>query len=183
MNMNNINKIYNSYKNNIINNNNTNNSNIIINISGTKLKKDENDKPFIEYLIEVKKNNEIWRLHKKFIQFAILNKNLKNIIKEKIPQSENIFNNIINDQKVFHENKISQLDKYIKDLLNINEIEKIEPFKNFFELDENKHNKSKTNSNNSSNNNTFINNDKNFVKKNSQRKNINMNIKKNINKK
>jgi hypothetical protein len=40
-----------------------------------------------------------------------------------------------------------------------------------------------TNSNNSSNNNTFINNDKNFVKKNSQRKNINMNIKKNINKK
>jgi len=218
INMNNINKIYNSYKNNINNNNNNNNNynnnnisnnnnnfnnnnNILINICGSKLKKDENDKPFIDYLIEVKKNNEVWRLHKKFIQFAILNKNIKNIIKDKIPQSESIFNNIINDQKVFHENKISQLDKYIKDLLNINGIEKIESFRNFFELDENRLNKNGNFKNNcnsssiSSNNNTFINNNNNDINNNvnvnnfnknninknksSIRKNTNMNIKKN----
>ena len=39
-------------------------------------------------------------------------------------------------QNVFHENKLEQLDKYVLELLNIEEVKKSLPFRDFFELDE-----------------------------------------------
>jgi hypothetical protein len=36
----------------------------------------------------------------------------------------------------FHENKINQLDNYINELIEIDEVLNSVPFKNFFELDE-----------------------------------------------
>ena len=39
-------------------------------------------------------------------------------------------------QNTFHENKLSQLDKYINDLMKIEKVRNSIHFKNFFELDE-----------------------------------------------
>ena len=38
-------------------------------------------------------------------------------------------------QNTFHENKLSQLDKYINDLMRIEKVKNSSPFRNFFELD------------------------------------------------
>ena len=55
-----------------------------------------------------------------------------------LPDTGSLFTNI-NDMtgNSFHENKIQQLDKYVKDLLNIDVVAQSAPFKNFFLLDEN----------------------------------------------
>ena len=69
----------------------------------------------------------------------MLHKSLKTTFKDnvKLPNGGNLFTNI-NEmrQNGFHENKLEQLDKYISELLNIEQIRNSLPFKNFFELDE-----------------------------------------------
>ena len=114
-----------------------------IKIINSVLKKDIMGKPYLDYICEIKNGNEIYKLNKKFGHFMMLHKALKSYFKDSlnIPNGGNLFINI-NDMKQnsFHENKLEQLDKYISDLLNIEEIKLSFAFRNFFELDE-KHEK------------------------------------------
>ena len=75
----------------------------------------------------------------------MLHKALKNALKDiKLPESGNLFTSI-NDmnQNSFHENKLSQLDKYINDLMKIGRVLSCVSFRNFFELDDNHENKNR----------------------------------------
>ena len=128
--------------NNIYSNYNTTNNiknDIQIKITNSVLKKDITGKPFLDYLCEVKNGKENYSLNKKFGHFMMLHKSLKTTFKDnvKLPNGGNLFTNI-NEmrQNGFHENKLEQLDKYISELLNIEQIRNSLPFKNFFELDE-----------------------------------------------
>ena len=143
---NNYNLKYNSIDDNQLNfsnkNNNSNsnsNKNIEIKISNSVLKKDITGKPFLDYICDVKNGSDAYTLNKKFGHFIILHKNLKNLFKDtiKLPDGGNLFISI-NDMKqnTFHENKLSQLDKYINDLLAIEAVRNSIHFRNFFELDE-----------------------------------------------
>ena len=69
----------------------------------------------------------------------MLYKALKTAFKDNItlPNGGNLFTNINEmKQNTFHENKLEQLDKYINELLKIEEIRNSLPFRSFFELDE-----------------------------------------------
>ena len=110
-----------------------------IKITNSVLKKDITGKPFLDYICEIKKGNEKFILNKKFGHFMMLHKSLKTTFKDniKLPSGGSLFININEmKQNTFHENKLEQLDKYISELLNIEEIKNSLPFKNFFELDE-----------------------------------------------
>jgi len=141
MNLNSINNNYNTTNVNINNNNsNTNSNNFLdIKVSNSVLKKDITGKPFLDYICDVKNGNESFTLNKKFGHFIMLHKALKGLFKDtiKLPDGGNLFMSI-NDMKqnAFHENKLSQLDKYINDLMKIEQIKTSVPFRNFFELDE-----------------------------------------------
>ena len=130
---------YNSPGNNLIQNNNSNNNTLEIKVSNSILKKDITGKPFLDYICEIKNGNDNYSLNKKFGHFILLQKNLKSLFKDqvKLPDGGNLFISI-NDMKqnTFHENKLSQLDKYINDLLKIEQVKNSAPFRNFFELDE-----------------------------------------------
>ena len=130
---------YNSPGNNLIQNNNSNNNTLEIKVSNSILKKDITGKPFLDYVCEIKNGNDNYSLNKKFGHFILLQKNLKSLFKDqvKLPDGGNLFISI-NDMKqnTFHENKLSQLDKYINDLLKIEQVKNSAPFRNFFELDE-----------------------------------------------
>ena len=110
-----------------------------ITISSTILKQDENGRPYLEYICEVSSNGNTWSVNKKFTQFALFNKALKNLFKDLIllPDSGSLFTNI-NDMtgNSFHENKLQQLDKYINDLSEIEAVANSVPFRSFFEIDE-----------------------------------------------
>ena len=125
---------------NTINDNNNNTTNDIrIKITNSVLKKDLMGKPFLEYVCDVRNGKEKYTLNKKFGHFIMLYKALKTAFKDniKLPNGGNLFTNI-NDMKQnsFHENKLEQLDKYISELLKVEEIRDSLPFKSFFELDE-----------------------------------------------
>ena len=97
-------------------------------------------KPFLEYVIEVKKGEKVFKINKKFGHFIMLHKALKTIFKEnlKLPNGGNLFININEmKQNSFHENKLEQLDKYVADLINVEGVINSLPFINFFELNEN----------------------------------------------
>ena len=143
--------ILNKENSNIKNNNNTKlnqsklktkqteNNFINISIIGNNIKKDETGKPFLEYLIEVKTNKKNYKISKKFLQFSLLNKTLKNLFKNiiNLPDSGSLFLNINEmNGNSFHENKINQLDFYVKELCKIDVVVNSAPFKNFFELDD-----------------------------------------------
>ena len=118
---------------------------IEIRISNSVLKKDITGKPYLEYICNIKNGNDVFTLNKKFGHFIMLNKALKNRLKDfNLPESGNLFVNI-NDMKQnsFHENKLAQLDKYINDLMQIEQVINCEPFRNFFELDETHENKNR----------------------------------------
>ena len=140
MNLNSINNNYNSTNVNT-NNNFSNNINSLLDIkvSNSVLKKDITGKPFLDYICDVKNGNDSYSLNKKFGHFIMLHKALKGLFKDtiKLPDGGNLFMSI-NDMKqnAFHENKLSQLDKYINDLMKIEQIKTSVPFRNFFELDE-----------------------------------------------
>ena len=117
----------------------SNNGVLDIKITNSVLKKDITGKPFLDYICEIKNGNDSYSLNKKFGHFILLHKNLKNIFKDtiKLPDGGNLFISI-NDMKqnTFHENKLSQLDKYINELMKIEQVKNCLIFRNFFELDE-----------------------------------------------
>jgi len=118
---------------------NNNNSILEIKIVNSILKKDVTGKPFLEYICNIKNGSDIYSINKKFGHFMLLHKAIKNSVKDgiKLPESGNLFISI-NDMKQnsFHENKLGQLDKYINDLLKIEQVISCAPFRNFFELDD-----------------------------------------------
>ena len=121
------------------NDNNKNKSDLEIKVSNSVLKKDITGKPFLEYICDIKKENEVYSINKKFGHFIMLHKALKSSFKDtiKLPEGGSLFISI-NDMKqnAFHENKLGQLDKYINDLIKIEQVKKSIPFRNFFELDD-----------------------------------------------
>ena len=101
------------------------------------LNKDELGKPFIEYITEISYDTQNWRVMKKFNQYANFHKSLKNIMGEefKFPEAANIFIKISADNNNnFHENKIKQLEAYLRELCNIPIISNSKIFKKFFEF-------------------------------------------------
>ena len=104
------------------------------------LKNDELGKPFLEYILDVNYNNQNWRICKRFNQFANLYKNIKSLFKGniKMPPSSNIFVDFKgNLTGSFHENKIQQLEKFIKDLSEIDVVNNSKIFKKFLEFNQN----------------------------------------------
>ena len=138
-NLNNFNNLNKENFNNL--NNNFNNNFIKISIIGKNIKKDEKNKLFLEYLIEVKTEKKNYKISKKFLQFSLLNKTLKNLFKNLInlPETGSLFLNVNEmNENSFHNNKINQLNFYVNELCKIDAVVNSEPFKNFFEL-ENEH--------------------------------------------
>ena len=154
-----INKISNitrsSYSNNNINNVNNNNirnnysTSLLSSINPKKFKikiikgrirKDKTGKPYLEYIIEINYLTHNWNINKRFNQFTNLYKNLKLFARQggfHLPQSANIFNNI---GTVFsglsHENKIIQLEKFLKDISITEGINNSKPYQTFFEIEQ-----------------------------------------------
>ena len=131
----------------LISNANINNNNINFNPDKLKIKilkgrvkQDELGKPFLEYIIDVNYDTQNWRINKRFNQFANLFKTLKNSYKgvAQMPPSANIFINFGNNNTSisFHENKILQLEKFLKDLSEINIINTSKPFRKFLEFEQ-----------------------------------------------
>ncbi len=131
----------------LISNANINNNNINFNPDKLKIKilkgrvkQDELGKPFLEYIIDINYDTQNWRINKKFNQFANLFKTLKNLFRGVIqmPPSSNIFINFGNNNASgsFHENKILQLEKFLKDLSEINILNTSKPFRKFLEFEQ-----------------------------------------------
>ena len=132
----------------LISNTNINNNNINfspeklkIKILKGKVKQDELGKPFLEYIIDINYDTQNWRINRRFNQFSNLFKTLKNLYKGtgiQMPQSSNIFVNFGNNSQFssFHENKIIQLEKFLKDLSEINMINTSKPFRKFLEFEQ-----------------------------------------------
>jgi DNA repair exonuclease SbcCD ATPase subunit len=106
-------------------------------LKGT-LKNDELGKPYLEYIIDINYNTQNWRINKRFNQFANLYKTIKSSFKGFIhmPPSSNIFVNFGgNFNGSFHENKIQQLERFIKDLAEIEVVSSSKVFTKFLEFD------------------------------------------------
>ena len=104
-----------------------------------RIRKDKSGKPYLEYMIELTYLSKKWTINKRFSQFTNLYKNLKKMeIQEgiAIPKSANIFSNI---GTVFsglsHENKIINLEKFLKDISQYDEINSTSLYRNFFETE------------------------------------------------
>jgi hypothetical protein len=122
------------------NNINFNPDKLKIKILKGRVKQDELGKPFLEYIIDVNYDTQNWRINKRFSQFANLFKTLKNLYKGvvQMPPSANIFINFGNNNSFgsFHENKILQLEKFLKDLSEINNLNTSKPFRKFLEFEQ-----------------------------------------------
>ncbi len=117
----------NFYENNNGNTNIKNNSNNIfipqklkIKIIKGRIRKDKSGKPYLEYIININyDNNKNWNINRRFNQFTNLYKTLRTLSKDnfELPESSNIFSNITAlFSGLSHENKIFQLEKFLKDL-------------------------------------------------------------------
>ena len=105
-----------------------------------KLKTDELGKPYLEYILDINYYSQNWRLSKTFNQFANLHKTIKTMFKNNItmPLSANIFINFGNNiPGSFHQNKIQQLEKFLKEISEIEEINSSKTFRKFLELEQN----------------------------------------------
>ena len=104
-----------------------------------RVKQDELGKPFLEYIIDIWYNGQNWRINKRFNQFANLYKTLKSIFRGIInmPPSADIFVSVngVGQISSFHENKILQLEKFIKDLAEIEVVNKSKGFRKFLEFE------------------------------------------------
>ena len=132
----------------LISNTNINNTNINfspeklkIKILKGRVKQDELGKPYLEYIIDVNYDTQNWRISRRFNHFSNLFKTLKNLCKSsgiQMPQSSNIFINFGNNTQFsnFHENKIIQLEKFLKDLSKINMINTSKPYRKFLEFEQ-----------------------------------------------
>ena len=106
-----------------------------IDIKGGKLNSDEFGKPYLEYIIQVNYFSQKWKITKTFEQFAHLYKTIKTIFKDNllISNSSNIFSNLGGSLSgSFHENKIQQLNKFVNEIANIEEINTSVIFRKFF---------------------------------------------------
>ena len=123
----NINLYYYDNNKNASNNNKSNINNKIfipqklkIKIIKGRIRKDKSGKPYLEYIININYDNiNNWNINRRFNQFTNLYKTLRTISKEsfEMPESSNIFNNITAlFSGLSHENKILQLEKFLKDL-------------------------------------------------------------------
>ena len=137
-----------------------------------RIRKDKAGKPYIEYIIELTYLTQKWHISKRFNQFTNLFKNLRMMASqagEQLPQSANIFNNIgAIFSNLSHENKIIQLEKFLKDISEMEGINKTQLYHNFFEIDQlfkqyngSRNNEGETNNKTDQNNNV---NDKIIVK-------------------
>ena len=142
-----------------------------------KIRKDKAGKLYLEYIIELNYSSQSWVINKIFNQFTNLYKSLKILSNEKglkLPQSANIFKNIgIMFSNLSHENKIIQLEKFLKDITKIDGINNSEPYQKFLEIEklfdtykENKNNNTNMNENHNKSTYNFIN-GKPYIKKNS----------------
>ena len=127
--------------NNSLNNNiNFNPEKLKIKILKGKVKQDELGNPYLEYIIDVNYDTQSWRINRRFNQFSNLFKTLKNMFRgvAQLPTSANIFINFGNNNQFssFHENKIIQLEKFLKDLSEINNINTSKPFRKFLEFEQ-----------------------------------------------
>ena len=127
--------------NNSLNNNiNFNPEKLKIKILKGKVKQDELGNPYLEYIIDVNYDTQSWRINRRFNQFSNLFKTLKNMFRGvvQLPTSANIFINFGNNNQFssFHENKIIQLEKFLKDLSEINNINTSKPFRKFMEFEQ-----------------------------------------------
>ena len=137
---NNVNK--NDINNNLNFNKNINNNydpeKLKIKIIKGRIRKDKTGKPYLEYIININyDNNKIWNINRKFNQFTNLYKALRTISQEnfELPQSSNIFSNITAlFSGLSHEKKIIQLEKYLKDLTEMPEINNSKQLYFFLEL-------------------------------------------------
>lgn len=123
-----------------------NNSNDIVAIPNMKLRiikdkvtQDEYNKPFIEYVISVEYNHQVWQINKRFNQFSSLYKSLKALFNGKLtlPFSSNIFMNVneMYPHTSNHEKKISHLNRFITEIANIEAINQSKIFRSFFEFE------------------------------------------------
>ena len=105
-----------------------------------KLKTDELGKPYLEYILDINYYSQNWRLSKTFNQFANLHKTIKTMFNNSItmPLSANIFINFGNNiTGSFYQNKIVQLEKFLKEIAEIEEINSSKTFRKFLELEQN----------------------------------------------
>ena len=125
---------------NINNNTYFNPDKLKVKILKGRVKQDELGKPFLEYIIDINYDTHSWRINKRFNQFSNLFKTLKNLYRGvvQMPPSANIFINFGNNYAVgsFHENKIIQLERFLKDLSEINILNTSKPFRKFLEIDQ-----------------------------------------------
>ena len=132
----NNNKNINDNINNI--NNNYNPEKLKIKIIKGRIRKDKTGKPYLEYIINIDYDNiKNWNINRRFNQFTNLYKTLRTISKEnfELPESSNIFRNITSMfSGLSHENKIIQLEKYLKDLTEVPEISNSKQLYFFLEL-------------------------------------------------
>ena len=131
----------------LINNTTLNNNTINFNPERLKMKilkgrvkQDELGNPYLEYIIDINYDTQNWRINRRFNQFSNLFKTLKNMFKgvAQMPPSSNIFINFGNNNQfsTFHENKIIQLEKFLKDLSEINLVNTSKPFSKFLEFEQ-----------------------------------------------
>ena len=133
---NNTNLVFNNNKENIINNINEKNlESLKIKIINNVLKKNMSGKPYLDYVCEIKNKEKTNKLHRKLMNFYVLHKSLIEFFKDKItiPDKDNIFNEeAVKNGSV--ENKQESLNKYLEEILKINEIKQSQIFQNFFEI-------------------------------------------------
>ena len=125
-----------------------------------RIRKDKTGKPYLEYIIEINYLNKKWQINKRFNQFTNLYKNIKLNVNQggpKLPKSANIFSNIgALFSGLSHENKIIQLERFLKDITEIVGINNSIAYKNFFEIEQiiNQYKSSRNNKNININNET-----------------------------
>ena len=129
--------------NNIYNNNQMHKFNpdkLKIKILKGKLKTDELGKPYLEYILDINYYSQNWRLNKTFNQFANLHKTINNMLKNStiMPSSANIFTDFGNNKSgSFYQNKIIHMEKFLKEIAEIEEINSSKTFRKFLELEQN----------------------------------------------
>ena len=132
-----------NYKNNKNINSNSNKINydpekLKIKIIKGRIRKDKTGKPYLEYIININyDNSKIWNINRRFNHFTNLYKALRVLSQDnfEMPKSSNIFSNITAlFSGLSHENKIIQLEKYLKDLTETPEINNSKQLIFFLEL-------------------------------------------------
>ena len=109
-----------------------------IKIINAKIKQDELNQPYIEYIIEINYDNKKkYQIHKQFYHFSNLYNNLVNLYQESIqlPLSfENIFQNF-NSDSFMNKDKTQILEKFINEVAHTDVINNSKSFLKFIEFE------------------------------------------------